>query len=67
MDTNYEYYVDAWYTKMNWECLPKSKIALLMTFMLIGAGFGGLALSPLPDYLGRKRTLIIVGSLHFLV
>jgi MFS family permease len=49
---------------MNWECFPKAKIAMLLTVFLMGAGVGGLALSPLPDRLGRKKTLLIIGSLH---
>jgi MFS family permease len=49
---------------MNWECFPKAKIAMLLTCFLLGAGAGGLALSPLPDRLGRKKTLLIIGCLH---
>jgi MFS family permease len=49
---------------MNWECFPKAKIALLISIMFIGAAVGGLALSSLPDRIGRKKTLMIIGSLH---
>ena len=49
---------------MNWECFPKAKIAMMITVYMFGAGIGGLALSPLPDHIGRKKTLLIIGCLH---
>jgi MFS family permease len=49
---------------MDWVCFPAANIAMLLTTFLLGAGVGGLLLSPLPDWLGRKKSLFIIGCAH---
>jgi len=64
VDTNYRYYLNNWVVEMDWVCIPSSSIAIIASVYLAGIGVGGVLFAPLPEKLGRKRTLLLTGSLH---
>ena len=55
---NYEYYLENWYSEMDWVCQNANKLAMLASVYFIASFFGGLILAPLPDKVGRKKTFI---------
>jgi MFS family permease len=64
IDKTYEYYLENWFTQMDWLCQPKNKLALLGTVYFIACFFGGIILAPVPDLIGRKASFILFGLIH---
>ena len=59
VDTGYHYYINNWQQSLNLMCTPKSKIAAVSSFYFVGFIFG-LALFPLPNLLGRKKSMSLI-------
>ena len=64
VDTNYEYYLENWYSEMDWVCQNHKMLAMLASVYFFSAFFGGLILAPLPDKIGRKKTFIIFSLIY---
>lgn len=62
-DTSYEFYLENWYAQMDMMCMSFSEIGFIFTLYYIGFGIGGV-LFPMPDRIGRRKTLLIAGFAH---
>ena len=62
-DESYSYFMQNWYTQMDWICTPTTSIDLIATFFFGGLSLGAFCISWLPDKCGRKVTLMITGPI----
>jgi len=60
-DRTYTYYLNNLQVEMDSICMPAAQINMLATVYMVGVGIGAFAFSWLPDYFGRRATLIYCG------
>ena len=61
VDTSYDYYRNNWFIELDFICAPQAKVDLIATVWMIGIGLGAFCMAWLPDYFGRRKTLLITG------
>ena len=56
VDTEYEYYIENWYSEMDLTCTPETTVSMMFTCYFIGTLVSGF-LAPIPDRYGRKKSV----------
>ena len=66
MDEEASNFVVNWQQEMGLMCFDRSRISLMVTAYFIGFGMAGAFFFRLPDKWGRKKTMVVFGSIHIL-
>ena len=57
VDESYKYFMKNWYTEMDLMCVAPAAVGMMYTWYFVGTMVGGI-LSPFPDRIGRKKSVI---------